>query len=100
MQQRFKRSSQVVRRRVGGETLLVPIRTAAADGGGEGETLFIVLNETAEVLWEQLAAPRSAGDLAQHLITHYEVATSQAQADVQAFLEDLRAARMLEVEEG
>ncbi|HKG93429.1 MAG TPA: PqqD family protein [Gemmatimonadaceae bacterium] len=99
MRKRYIRSPAVVRRHVAGETLLVPIRTGPAEPADGGHTMFIVLNETAEALWELLAEAHSADELAQHLIVQYEVTPSQARADVEAFLSELRAARLVDVEE-
>jgi hypothetical protein len=98
MATRYVRATGVVTRRIGGETVLVPVRRGPSERSSEGlRTLFFLLNGTGEILWEQLSSPQLEDELARRLITEYEVAPQQAQEDVAVFLRDLRDAHALEV---
>lgn len=50
----------------------------------------IVLNEVGRVIWELIDGQRTPAELTAAVVAQYEVTTEQAQADVQAFLADLR----------
>ena len=98
MSTRYVRTKSVVMRRVAGETVLVPVRRGSVDQGPDGlRTVFYLLNDTGELLWDELASPQLEEDLARRLITEYEISMQQAQADVAVFLRDLREAHALDV---
>lgn len=48
---------------------------------------YIELNPSASLLWEALAQPKTAAELAAALQSAYGIAPEQARADVQEFLE-------------
>ncbi|MFV9506625.1 MAG: PqqD family protein [Oscillochloridaceae bacterium umkhey_bin13] len=50
----------------------------------------IVLNEVGRVIWELIDGQRNPAALVAALVDQYEVTPDVAQADVQAFLADLR----------
>ena len=84
--QTFRVSGRVVIRRIGEDTLLVPVSGTAAGG------LVYPVNETAEVVWTCLADGGTAGQAADALVARYEVSPDQAVADceacVQVFLDE------------
>ena len=88
--ERFLRSPDVIARRIAGELVLVPVNQKSADPEHRAAELF-VLNETGSTLWENLASASTAEDLAQNLLTRYEVTRDRAVADVRDFLEAMRA---------
>lgn len=57
---------------------------------------FVSLNETAAWLWACLAEPKSAGALAEDLCAAFEVGPAVARADVAAWLEAMRAEKVIE----
>lgn len=81
----FERRSALVTRRIAGETVLVPVAGPLAGGA-----FLFTLNETSTFLWERLDGRRTGWDLVKELQASYEVAGSQAEADVLLFLEQLR----------
>jgi hypothetical protein len=82
----FVRSADVVSRRVGGETILVPVRAGII----ERRCLF-TLNETASRVWKELARRRTVDQLAEALAGEFAVSLPRARADVRRLLRQLRA---------
>lgn len=84
--ERYRVSGRVVNRKIGGDTLLVPVSGTAAGGR------VYPVNETAEVVWACLADGGTVGQAAEALVARYEVAPDQALADceacVQVFLDE------------
>ena len=83
LNERFRRVSNVVTRRVAGETVLVPLAPAKT---AAQVPEFYVLNEVGEQLWKWLEAPSDADQLARKLIAEYDVTEETARTDVQAFI--------------
>ena len=88
---RMLRSDGIVVREVAGECLLVP--TAA--GEVDLDSLFL-LNEVGLFIWERLDGHLDLNELAAAVADEFEVAAPDALRDVTAFLEDLRARRLVE----
>jgi hypothetical protein len=96
-QQDARRSKRVVRRvggdakfvmrRIGRETIIVPVAGRVADL----ESVY-TLNEVATRIWELLDSPRTAAQIAQLLAADYEAREEALAADVQAFLTALEEA--------
>jgi len=89
--ERFRRSDEVAFRRVGDETLLVPIRTSP-----QQEMNVFALNEVAAFLWDNLGEPRSAEELSSCLAGSYEVDSARAASDVAEFLARLASKHLIE----
>ena len=86
----YVRSEAVVSRVIAAETLIVPVR------GKVGDLASIYsLNETATVLWEALATPKSVEELRAVILKQYETEPENAAADVDAFLDELHTAGLL-----
>jgi len=90
-EERWVRRSGFVTRRVAGETVVVPVLAAASRPEPGGPTLdFVVLNESAELLWAALTSARSVAELARELMNSYELQEDAALADCSAFIASLR----------
>ncbi len=89
---RYAVSGRVVVRKIGGDTLLVPVSGTAAGGR------VYPVNETAEVVWACLAGGGTVRQAADALMARYDVAEDQALADcgecVQVFLDEGLIERM------
>lgn len=85
------RSGGVVRRDVAGETFLVPVRGSIADL----QELFIA-NEVGGWLWDRLEHPSRLDEVVADLVAEFEVDEQQAREDVNAFLQQLSEAGLLE----
>ena len=80
----MKQNPNYLLRDVAGSTVLVPVGEATKDFPG-----MITMNPTSAYLWEQLTQPKTEADLVQALLDRYEVAETQAAADVAAFVKTL-----------
>ncbi len=80
----FRQRGESVTRKLGEESVIVPVRGDIADLAS-----VFVLNETASVLWSKLSASVNEESLVQALLDQYELTAEQASADVSAFLATL-----------
>lgn len=90
--QAFIRSQSVVARVVAGETLIVPVRARVGDLAS-----IYSFNGTGTLIWRLLESPRTVADLAAAVATAYEIDAAQAECDVTAFVEEMKAAGLVEV---
>lgn len=88
----YSRSSSVVSRLVGGETLIIPVRS----GVGDLASIYS-LNEVGSFIWRSLDHPLSADSLAALLSCEFDVCREQAQTDLCHFLGELDTAGLLAV---
>lgn len=78
-------------REVAGHHIVVAIGQASKEFRG-----IINLNSTGAFLWKKLQTPTSTKELIEHLLNEYEVDEMTAKNDVEAFLEALQEANLLE----
>lgn len=90
----YERQKNVVARRVGGETLLVPTTAKSVNSGSRAAELF-VLNQTGERMWEWLAEPATTAELARKLIGEFDVTAHAAEGDADAFVRSLEEAGLV-----
>jgi hypothetical protein len=91
-EQIFMRSRSVVSRRVGGETLIVPVR------GKVGDLASIYsFNGAGSLIWQLLDSPRTLADLIDAVEHEYAVAPEKAQNDVKQFLNDMLSLELVAV---
>lgn len=89
--QAFRRSGNFATRRIGGETIVVPIRAQAA----ELDSVY-VLNEVGAAVWGWLESERTTDDLARHVAEDFETTPDAARQDVERFLGLLTGAGLVE----
>ncbi len=87
----YRKSPDVVLRRVAGEALLIPIRRRLTDL----DRIFTI-NETGEAVWELLNGRRTLEDIAMELAARFDVEPARARADVEELLDQLHAAALVE----
>ena len=92
----YRRSTNVISRRIAGETLLVPVAGRSLDPTHRSAELF-VLNATGERMWEWLAEPKTLQDLARNLIAEYDVTAEAAEADAAAFVQSMREVGAIDI---
>lgn len=86
------RSQSVVARVVAGETLIVPIR------GRVGDLASIYsFNGTGTLIWKLLETPTTVSQLAVAVAQEYDVDPSQAERDVESFVDEMKAVGLVEV---
>jgi hypothetical protein len=84
------RSPVVIRRRIAGETLLVPVRGHLAD-----LMSIYAVNRVAEFIWDHLDGSASIEALAGAVTDAFDVPLATARADVEAFIGSLQATGLL-----
>ena len=84
-QERHIRSTSIVSREIGGETIVVPI----CRGVGDLDSVY-TFNAVGTYLWRLLAESRTEPELAGWVARQFAVSEDQALADVRSFLADLR----------
>ena len=75
---------KLVKRKIAGEVILVPVSDSSLELKG-----LIVLNETAEFLWDRLPEAENQQALVKALTEEYEIGGEAAERDVGNFLKRL-----------
>lgn len=78
-------------RQIAGENLLIPVAENAGMING-----LMVLSESGALLWDRLQQETDRQTLIDCLLAEYEVDEARASEDVDAFLRQLREAKLLE----
>lgn len=81
---RFQRTEAFVARAIAGETVLVPIRRQI----GDLESIY-TLNDVATFIWERLAAPITAAEIALALNDAFAGDPAEMRGDLDTFLAEL-----------
>lgn len=81
---RFVRNQDVVSRKIDGELIIVPIRS----GVGDLNSLY-TLNPVGSVLWDFMNEHHTVSEMVDRVCEEFEVTASQAQQDIEAFLNSL-----------
>ena len=87
----FVRNQEVVARKIQGELIIVPIRR----GVGDLNSLY-TLNAVGAVLWDFLTESHTIGEMVKRVCDEFEVTASEAQQDIEAFLDSLRQEQLVE----
>jgi hypothetical protein len=82
---RHIQNTDIVSRDVAGDTIVVPI----CRGGADLDSVYM-FNSLGRELWLLLAVGRTSDELAEWVITHYQVRPEQAFTDIRNFLAELR----------
>ena len=80
------RRDGIVARRIGGETILVPVTRRAQEMG------LFTLNEVGTFVWERLDGERPLAEIVDDVTAHYEVEVERAREDLLGFVELLAKA--------
>lgn len=83
---KYRQAPNIVARRLGEETLLVPVKGNLAD-----MRQVFTLNATAEAVWQALAAPLDLDGIVARLCEAFHVEEATARADAQELLEQMSA---------
>jgi len=86
----FERPKNVVSRKIAGELFLVPVAGKLADM----QRMF-ALTAVAEFIWERLDGQRNLGDIRNDVLACFDAEKEQADADIQAFVNELTAEGLL-----
>ena len=84
-QQTYKRNENFVFRQIDNETILVPIK----DNVGDMNCIYN-LNELGAFIWQHIKCKNSVADIKEMILSEFEVSESQAEADLNEFVNDLK----------
>ena len=84
-EQTYKRNENFVFRQIENETILVPIK----DNVGDMNCIYN-LNEVGAFIWQNIKCKNSVTDLKDMILTEFDVTESQAEVDLDEFVNDLR----------
>ncbi len=87
---RFIQDQGVVTRQIAGETVLVPIRSGAAD-----LDFIYTSNDTGTTIWECLDGEKTVDQIIETVCREYDVPAEEATQDVMDFLSALEAAGLV-----
>jgi hypothetical protein len=88
---RFIRNREVVSRQIEGELVIVPIRR----GVGDLNSLY-TLNPVGSTLWEFMNESHTLPEMVHRVCDEFEVTSTQAQADIQAFLDSMLEEKLIQ----
>ena len=80
----YEKSQDIVWRRIGEESILVPVRREV----GELDSVYS-LNETAAFIWSQIDGKKTVAQIRESLLAEFEVGEQQAAADLDRCLAQL-----------
>ena len=84
-EQTYKRNENFVFRQIENETILVPIK----DNVGDMNCIYN-LNEVGAFIWQNIKCKNSVTDLKHMILSEFDVTESQAETDLDEFVNDLR----------
>ena len=90
-ERRYRKSREVVYRKIGGNFILVPIRHEVADL----ESVF-TLNETSARIWELIDGTSTPEEIAKKLAREFDVPKKDAKKDVDETLRELMELEAIE----
>ena len=82
---RVTMAETVLAQRVGDEMVLLDM----------SDEMYLGLNDTAALMWEQLAAGKTAGEAVAAVLAEYDVDEATVQADLVALVEDLLSRKLV-----
>ena len=80
----YKKSDSMVSRKIGDESILVPIRQNA----GELDSIY-TLNDTAAYVWDLIDGQTNVREIKEKLILEFEVTSEDAERDLMEHLQQL-----------
>lgn len=87
----YGKNENLVYRRIGDETILVPIR----DSTGDMDAIYN-LNELGAFIWDHLDGSNSLEDVKRGILDEFDVAPEQAEKDLLGFIKELASINALE----
>ena len=91
----FIQVQDIVTREIAGETVVVPVRSGAAD-----LNFIYTANETGTLIWRCLDGQRNVRQIVESLCSEYDVPAEQAEKDVIDFVGALESAGLVRPAEG
>lgn len=86
----YKKSDTMVSRKIGEESILVPIRKNA----GELDSIY-TLNDTAAYVWDLIDGQTKVGEIKERILDEFEVTPKDAEKDLKEHLQQLVALKAI-----
>ena len=86
----MKIKKTVIKRKVAGDTILIPVGSAVLDSNG-----LFVLNEVAEFIWDILPEAETEAEICSRVLEEFEASPEQVKVDVSEFLSALQKLGLL-----
>ena len=87
---KYQTKPNYIRRKVGGNDILIPVAENVADFNG-----FIELNPAAAFIWDALKKPANAKEISASLATEFGIDEATAETDTEEFLSSLIEHKMI-----
>lgn len=81
----MKIKKELIKREIGGETILVPVGKTVYDSKG-----LFVINELGTFIWEKLPSAEKEEDILNAILSEYDVSEEEAKKDLAEFLNTLK----------
>jgi len=91
----FRPKGDYAVREIGGETILVPVRSGVA----ELDAVY-TLNAVGSVIWNGISERKSLREIVETVVSRFEVSEESALRDSEEFLSALREKGLIEPDEG
>ena len=88
-EERYSIKSGFVLREIAGEFIAVPVNDYGNSVG------MIVLNQVSAVIWDMLQSERTLLELTDQISSEFDVSKAEAEADIVAFIDELRKLGLL-----
>jgi hypothetical protein len=87
----YRSSTEIIKREIGNETILVPIRKSAE----ELDSIYTV-NEIAARIWDLMDGKKTVAEIKKTLLNDYDVTLEELDRDVEEFISKLLNERLIE----
>jgi hypothetical protein len=87
----YRSSTEVVKREIGNDTILVPIRKTAE----ELDSIYTV-NDLAVRIWDLMDGKKTVAEIKQTILNEYDVTLEELDRDVEDFISKLLSERLIE----
>lgn len=92
LENRYRRSANIVYRQIESESILVPIKSNVGDMG------FIYnLNDVGAFIWDRLDGENSLSDIRKEIVEEFEVSPQEAEEDLIRFTAQLKEIDAIEI---
>lgn len=88
-EERYSIKSGFVLREIAGEFIAVPVNDYGNSVG------MLVLNQVSAVIWDMLQSERTLLELTDQISSEFDVSKAEAEADIVAFIDELRKLGLL-----
>jgi hypothetical protein len=87
----YRSSTEVVKREIGNDTILVPIRKTAE----ELDSIYTV-NDIAVRIWDLMDGKKTVAEINKTILNEYDVTLEELDRDVEEFISKLLSERLIE----